>query len=94
MAGSIANTLKVRPSTATGIVDRLVRQDLVSRERDESDRRRVRVYLTTPGREVITELRARARSQLWRIFRNFSEQDIDEIACALARITTEGERKV
>lgn len=93
LAGSIANTLKVRPSTATGIVDRLVRQKLVSRERDESDRRRVQVYLTDRGREVITELRARSRAQIWQILGQFTQSELDHVAEALTMITTEGERQ-
>ncbi len=92
-AGAVAAQLKVRPSTATGIVDRLVRQSLVRRERDELDRRRVRISLTDKGREVITELAARNRAVIWRIFRNFSEKELAEIDRAFNLLTAEAERQ-
>lgn len=48
--GALAEQLGVNPSTITGHVDRLVRQDLVRREEDADDRRIVRNYLTETGR--------------------------------------------
>lgn len=92
-AGAVAAQLKVRPSTATGIVDRLVRQKLVRRERDDVDRRRVRISLTDKGREVITELDARKRAVIWRIFRNFSDKELSEIERAFTLLTAEAERQ-
>ena len=47
--GALADRLGVNPSTITGHVDRLVKQDLVRREEDASDRRIVRNYLTEAG---------------------------------------------
>ncbi len=93
-AGAVAAQLKVRPSTATGIVDRLVeKQKLVRRERDADDRRRVRIYLTEQGRKVITELDARKRAVIWRIFRNFSDKELSEIDRAFSLLTSEAERQ-
>ena len=93
-AGAVATQLKVRPSTATGIIDRLVdKQKLVRRERDDLDRRRVRIYLTERGHKVITELDARRRSVIWRIFRNFSEQQLDDIDRTFSLLTYEAERQ-
>lgn len=93
-AGMVAEALKVRPSTATGVVDRLVKQKLVLRERDADDRRRVRVYLTDWGREVVTDIEAR-RSHLimWKLFGQFSLGDLDRIAHAFELIAREGERQ-
>lgn len=92
-AGAVAAQLKVRPSTATGIVDRLVRQKLVRRERDDVDRRRVRISLTDKGREVITELDVRRRTVIWRIFRNFTGKELSEIDRAFMLLTAEAERQ-
>ena len=92
-AGAIAAQLKVRPSTATGIVDRLVRDGLVRRERDDLDRRRVRIWLTERGMRVINELRARNRAQIWKIFRNFSQQQLDDIDRTFTLLTVEAERQ-
>ena len=92
-AGAVAAFLKVRPSTATGIVDRLVRDGLVRRERDDLDRRRVRIWLTDQGMKVINEIRTRNRAVIWKIFRNFSEQELQEINRTFALLTSEAERQ-
>ena len=82
-AGLVAETLKVRPSTATGVVDRLIKQHLVVRRRDADDRRKVRVYLTERGREVTLEIEARRNRQIMRrLFGNFS---VDEFCRVSAR---------
>ena len=92
-AGMVAEALKVRPSTATGVVDRLVKQRLVRRERDADDRRRVRVFLTERGREVIVEIQARNRLIMWKLFGQFSQVELEGIARAFALIAREGERQ-
>ena len=92
-AGLVAEALKVRPSTATGVVDRLVKQRLVRRERDAEDRRRVRVFLTERGREVIVELQARNRLIMWKLFGQFSQVELEGIARAFSLIAREGERQ-
>ena len=93
-AGAVATMLKVRPSTATGIIDRLVdKQKLVRRERDDSDRRRVRIFLTERGHKVITELDTRKRAVIWKIFRNFSEQELADIDRTFTLLTVEAERQ-
>lgn len=51
-AGELASRLAVTPPTISGIVDRLVRLELVRREEDESDRRLVRNHLTEKGDAV------------------------------------------
>lgn len=93
-AGLVAETLKVRPSTATGVVDRLVKQDLVVRRRDVDDRRRVRVYLTERGSKVTLEIEAqRYRQIMRRLFDNFSVDELESIDEAFEMITREGERQ-
>ena len=92
LAGTVAEVLKVRPSTATGIVDRLVRQGLVDRQRDPEDRRCVRIYLTESGREVIGEIRQGNEALLSRLFRRFTAEQIEMVAQAFELITQEGEQ--
>ena len=92
-AGAVAAQLKVRPSTATGIVNRLVEADLVRRERDPQDRRLKRIWLTEQGLKVINEIRARNRAVIWKIFRNFSEDELMEIHRAFELLTFEAERQ-
>jgi DNA-binding MarR family transcriptional regulator len=53
--------LSVEPPTVTGIVQRLEREGLVSREPDPDNRRVQRVYLTTAGRRLEDPVR-----EVWR----------------------------
>jgi len=48
----IADPLGLALSTATGVVDRLVKKNLVHRERSDEDRRIVKVKLTKEGEKI------------------------------------------
>ena len=52
----LAHLMGVSPATMTGIVDRLVAADLVSRREDPQDRRVRRVGLTDEGRQLLDGL--------------------------------------
>ena len=58
----LADALGVSPSTATRMCDRLVRKDLVSRTRDELDRREVKLAITPAGRTVVADVVHRRRA--------------------------------
>ena len=58
----IAQILGVSMATATGIVNRLVEQDIVQREHDLEDRRAVICRLSPHGKKLL--------SQTWQSFRN------------------------
>ncbi|WBB65022.1 MarR family transcriptional regulator [Micromonospora sp. WMMD812] len=58
----VAQRCYVRPATLTGIVDTLERDGLVERQRDENDRRSVRLAITPAGRERLSALSALIRS--------------------------------
>ena len=56
--GEIAERLLIRPHTAAELVGRLARLDLVSRESDAEDGRRVEVVLTPKGERMLEDLPA------------------------------------
>lgn len=56
--GEIADRLMIRPHTAAELVSRLARLDLVSREADPEDGRRVEVVLTQKAERVLESLSA------------------------------------
>ncbi|TEB07915.1 Transcriptional repressor MprA [Pelotomaculum schinkii] len=64
---SLAQGMSVPMSTATGIVDRLVKKGLLDRGRSEEDRRVVTVSLTESGKEVIQDLKGYLYSNLDRV---------------------------
>lgn len=51
-ASELAHAIDLSQATVTGIVDRLVRRDLVTRERSKIDRRRVVVEITSAGSQL------------------------------------------
>ena len=56
----LARQLGVGESATTAVVDRLVRQNLVVRHDDPSDRRVVRLALSAQGQSVLAELHSTA----------------------------------
>lgn len=63
----LAAELGVNPSTATRLIDRLVRADLVDRRPLEGDRRAVLVTLRPAGRRLVTTVNRRRRAEVARI---------------------------
>lgn len=60
----LASHLSVSPSTATRMCDRLVRKGLVTRARDEIDRREVKLDLTGDGRDLVQQVMNRRREDV------------------------------
>lgn len=84
--GALAELLGVNPSTITGHVDRLVKQDLVRREEDAIDRRIVRNYLTDDGRAVVTAVLHVAGTYIVNILRRLDDAGLDALDAALVSL--------
>ncbi|MBI4571560.1 MAG: MarR family transcriptional regulator [Chloroflexi bacterium] len=96
--GELADEMRVRPATVTGLTGRLVRQRLICRQDDPGDRRVVRIALTAEGRRVIGEVQTAARAYLSAVLRRLSEPQVrrlvatfDEFADAAQAVQREGE---
>jgi DNA-binding MarR family transcriptional regulator len=63
----LAQQLLIKHNTAVGLVDRLARQKLVTREASVHDRRKVELRLTPRGRQLLARLAAMHRRELQRI---------------------------
>lgn len=63
----LAVVLNVDASTASRMCERLVRKGLISRRRLNTDRRSVRVSLTSAGRQLVEEVTRRRREEIARI---------------------------
>jgi DNA-binding MarR family transcriptional regulator len=66
-AADLAVGLDVTPSTASRMIERLVRKHLVRRVRAKDDRRTVRVQLTEAGQQVVSQVTDRRRAEIARI---------------------------
>ena len=79
----IASVLDVALSTATGIVDNLVRKELVVRETDPHDRRLVICKLSPGGQKLIGGLWRSGESQMERLLDGLTQEQLekaDEVA--------------
>ena len=85
-AGNLAERLSVRPSTVTGIVDRLVKQELVERRADPDDRRMVRNFLSTTGERLINEFTSAATEFIKSFLEPLSDSELSEALTGLGRI--------
>ncbi len=73
----VASHLHVSPTTASTIIDRLVRKDLVSRRRSEANRRIVELRLTESGQALHDELADLLMRQCAIMLRAVPESDRD-----------------
>ena len=89
--GALAEQLGVNPSTITGHVDRLVRQDLVRREEDAGDRRIVRNYLTETGETTVGALRRIAGAYMMNILKRLDDAQLVRLELALADLNRAAE---
>lgn len=62
-AAALAGQLGVDASTVTRMSDRLIRDGLVRRQDEPTDRRAVRLALSAKGRRVVTSIGARRRRE-------------------------------
>ncbi len=81
--GALAEQLGVNPSTITGHVDRLVRQDLVRREEDPDDRRIVRNFLTDTGAITVNALRRIVGAYFFNIIKRLDDEQLVRLASSL-----------
>lgn len=81
--GALAENLGVNPSTITGHVDRLVRQNLVRREEDADDRRIVRNFLTEDGFTTVSAIRHIAGMYVVNILKRLDDAQLERLEASL-----------
>ncbi|WP_432403439.1 MarR family winged helix-turn-helix transcriptional regulator [Wukongibacter sp. M2B1] len=72
----ISDEINVSMSTATGIIDRLVKKKYLKRERSELDRRIVLIMLTEKGQKTIADLKDTMGNYLNRIYETLTDEEI------------------
>lgn len=75
----LSDNMKLNTSTMTRVLDVLVRDGYISRERDETDRRVVIVRLTDKGQETSAKLSEAVNEYYKSIIKNIPEGQIDEV---------------
>jgi DNA-binding MarR family transcriptional regulator len=72
---SLAKHLRISPPATTGLIDRLIAQELVTRKDDLRDRRIVWIELTAKGKDVISSIRKQKIRALIKVFSKISSKD-------------------
>jgi MarR family transcriptional regulator, organic hydroperoxide resistance regulator len=84
---NLAAALGVTPPNVTGIIDRLVEQDLVSREYNQLNRREQRLKLTTKGVTLINKLKERLMFRHSILLERLDIEDLAALAKGLTALT-------
>ena len=79
----LANNIGVKLSNMTMMIDSLIKDGMVERDRDESDRRKVMVQLTPKGRTLRDKFLDQRRKIALSIFARLSDKDRDELLKSL-----------
>jgi DNA-binding MarR family transcriptional regulator len=85
---ALADALAVRPSTATGLCDRMVQKGLISRTTSSESRREVTLQPTALGRDIIKSVTTRRRRELARIIGNLDARQRRDVARAFEAFAT------
>jgi DNA-binding MarR family transcriptional regulator len=86
-AGQIAQETGLTTASVTALVDRLERRDMVRRQRDPTDRRRVIVEATDDGVGRFAPFFASSQRSLGRLFEPYTTEELDVILEFLVRRT-------
>ncbi|HKW02985.1 MAG TPA: trehalose-phosphatase [Vicinamibacterales bacterium] len=88
-AGLLATTLKLHPSTLTGVLQRLERRGFLTRRIDGSDRRRVHLDLTDRGRGATRPLRGSVEDAVTQVLGREDPREVRATADLLRSLVRE-----
>ncbi|SDM57842.1 DNA-binding transcriptional regulator, MarR family [Fictibacillus solisalsi] len=86
-ASELAGEMKVSSSHITGVTDRLIKKDLITRERSLTDRRIVYVKITEKGQAVAEKLSAIRRDYYKEKFSGLSDLEMENMIDYLNRMS-------
>jgi len=81
--GELCDKMYLACSTATDLIDRMERNGLIARERDQSDRRVIRLKVLEPGHKVIDEVMKARKHYLGGVLGQIPEEEHDMLIKAL-----------
>ena len=85
-ATQVARSVQLSPATVTGIIDRLEQRELIERERDNSDRRKVYLRLTPKGQEWLGSLPSNLQDRAAERLNSFSSERRKRILDTLTEV--------
>ncbi|MBK3493495.1 MarR family transcriptional regulator [Viridibacillus sp. YIM B01967] len=87
--GDLSNKMYLAFSTTTDLVDRMEKNELVKRIRDNEDRRVVRIHLLEEGERIIAEVIVKRQKYLDDIVTDFSQTEVLELSRLLHKLFNE-----
>ena len=81
--GKLAVALKVTPTNVTGIIDRLLEKNLITRTGDPDDRRVIWLRTTPQGDTLVGELRQKRRERMTELFSRLTDQEAEIVRQSL-----------
>ena len=84
--GELGTKMYLASSTATDLIDRMERTELVQRVRDSGDRRVVRLQMLEKGHQMIQEVLENRKRYLGEILRHLTEDEIEALKSSLAAL--------
>ncbi|MDC3415700.1 MarR family winged helix-turn-helix transcriptional regulator [Aquibacillus salsiterrae] len=77
--GELSNKINLACSTTTDLVDRMEKNEIVERVRDEKDRRVVRIHLLDKGKTIINEVIEKRQNYLGEVLENVPTEQVDAL---------------
>lgn len=84
----IAEIVNLPMSTATGMIERLVKSGYVKRERSEEDRRIVAIRLTDEGKAIITQVKEIIYNFIEKIGESLTTEEIQMIVKVIEKVVS------
>ncbi|UKS64240.1 MarR family winged helix-turn-helix transcriptional regulator [Rossellomorea marisflavi] len=87
--GDLSNRMYLACSTTTDLVDRMEKNQLVERVRDEKDRRVVRIHMLKEGERIIEEVINKRQNYLESVLSDFSYDEVLQLQQNLSKLHLE-----
>ena len=82
----LSDKIRAQNSTVTGIIDRMERESLVTRERSKEDRRVVYIKLTPKGRELAREIPVEPMEVFKSALETLSQQEMKDLLRIMTKV--------
>lgn len=89
----LTRAVHLSQATVTGILDRLEKRELVRRQRSDEDRRRVQIWLTDAGRELLAEAPTLLQEEFIDQLASLDDWEQTQILSSLQRVVSMMEAK-
>lgn len=85
-ATEIAHKMRVSQATVTSLVDKLVRREVVTREKSQTDRRQIHIIITAAGREIVSHAPDALQQRYVRKFEALGDWEQAQLVASLERV--------